>query len=64
MNSVYIKNVRKLIAAELKIPGITGKVISNPKPKNYSNVIIVGTEPVCVSVCVCVCVGVCVCVCA
>ena len=61
--SVYIKNVWKLIAAELKIPGITGEVIRNPKHKNYSNIIIVETEPVCVCVCACVCVCVCMCVC-
>ena len=36
MDSVYIENVLKLIAAELKIPGITGKVIRNPEHKNYS----------------------------
>ena len=45
MDSVYIKNARKLKAAELKIPGKTGKVIRNPKHKNYSSIIIVVTEP-------------------
>ena len=63
MNSVYTENVLKLIAAELKIPGITGKVIRDPKHKNYSNIIIVAMEPVCVCVCVCVRARVHACVC-
>ena len=41
-----LKMSENKIAAELKIPGITGEVIRNPKHKNYSNIIIFETEPV------------------